>query len=158
MNLLLFKILTQKKYFLIFVIFSLAMGLVYPLLQVAPQGLNNFWFWFGLLKPIDWLLYLLYSVVFGLSFSVFVWRNDKKLCSTSQLWQSGILGFFSSFFATLIPLCPQCFSYLVFVIPTTGLSFLAEYRREIMLVVVGLMGVSLWLLGAFDSFSSSRQN
>ncbi|MEW5805147.1 MAG: hypothetical protein AB1721_00225 [Patescibacteria group bacterium] len=156
MKIVLFSVLRKPKYFFNAIVFSFAMGLFYPLVQVAPQGLNNFWFWFSLLKPIDWLVYLVYSLVFGLSFAVFVWRNDEKICSTSKLWQSGILGSLSSFLAAAVPFCPQCLSFLAIALPTAGFSFLAQYRIWVMLGIIGLMLIALWLLGGFGRINSNK--
>jgi len=34
-------------------------------------GINNFFFWFSLLKPVDWFFYFVFCLFFGLGFSLF---------------------------------------------------------------------------------------
>lgn len=151
MNWLVFKILSQKKYFLTFAILSILMAVIYVLIQVVPEGLNNFWFWFSLLKPWDWLFYVVFCLLFGINFALFSWRNDFKVCSSGQKIKTGIFGGLGAFFSTFLPICPQCLSFLGLVLPIGFLGFLIQYRSLILGTSVFLMITSLFVLGAFDN-------
>lgn len=157
MSFTIFRILKQRKYFFTFLIFSLAMGVFYPLIQVAQQGANNFFFWFSLLKPVDWFFYVVFCLLFGSSFSLFSWRNDSKVCSVNQKLHTGIWGGLGTFLSVTMPLCPGCLSFLILLFPVGILGILFQYRFWVMLLSVGLMLVSLVILGAFEKTVINNQ-
>ncbi len=147
---LIFRLLKQRRYLVIFLVFSFAMAGFYPVIQVAQQGINNFFFWFSLLKPLDWFFYIVFCLLFGLNFSLFSWRNDSKICSTNQKLHTGIWGGLGTFLSVTLPLCPSCLSFLVLLLPVGILGTLFQYRFWVMGLSAGLMFVSLTVLGAFD--------
>ena len=122
----------------------------YPVIQVAQQGINNFFFWFSLLKPLDWFFYIVFCLLFGLSFSLFSWRNDTKVCSFNQKLHTGVWGGLGSFLSVTLPLCPSCLSFLALLLPVGVLGAIVQYRALVMGLSAGLMFVSLMVLGAFD--------
>ena len=150
MNILLFKVLSRRKYLLTFLAFSLAMGFFYPVVQVAQQGINNFFFWFSLLKPVDWFFYFVFCLFFGLGFSLFAWRNDNKICSANQKLRTGFWGGVGTFLSVALPVCPQCLTFLALLLPVGVLGILLQHRVWIMGLSAGLMFLSLIVLGAFD--------
>jgi len=152
-NFLIFQIFRQKRYFSIFVVFSLAMGIFYPVIQVAQQGINNFFFWFTLLKPVDLVFYILFCLLFGLCFSLFTWRNDYKVCNVGHKFKSGFFGGLGTFLSVTLPICPSCLSFLALLLPLSFMGFLAQYRFWMMFLSTGLMFVSLIILGAFGENS-----
>ena len=153
MKIVLFQVLKQKKYFLIFLVFSFAMAGFYPAIQVAQQGINNFFFWFSLLKLVDWIFYVVFCLLFGLSFSLFSWRNDYKVCNAGHKVKSGFFGGVGTFLSVTLPICPSCFSFLTLLLPVSFLGFLIQYRFWVMFLSAGLMFVSLVILGAFEKLT-----
>jgi len=147
---LIYRVLAQKKYFFLFLVFTLAMAVFYPVVQVSQQGVNNFFFWFSLLKTADWIFFIALCVIFGLNFSLFSWRNDRKICSSRQKIKTGFFGGLGAFLATVLPLCPQCLSFLALLLPVGFLGVLVQYRFWVMAASVSLMVWSLFILGAFD--------
>lgn len=147
---LIFRVLKQKRYLIIFLVFSLAMAGFYPVIQVAQQGINNFFFWFSLLKPVDWFFYIVFCLLFGSSFSLFSWRNDSKICSTNQKLHTGIWGGLGSFLSVTLPLCPSCLSFLVLLFPVGVMGILFQYRFWMMGLSSGLMILALVVLGGFE--------
>lgn len=145
-----FKMLKKRSYLALSLFLSALILFLYPFSQVLPQGLNNFRFWFSLLSPLEWLLYLLYGFLFGLTLSLFVFRWRQKSCPVSKKFGSGISGGVGTFLGFLLPQCPACFSLVVLFLPLSFVSFFAAYTTEIMLVSVLLLVASLWVLGAFD--------
>lgn len=141
--------LRKKKYAILTIIFSCAMALFYPAVQVLPQGIRHFWFWFTILKPLDWFLYIIYAVLFGLSSSFFLWRIDERICTTKRLWGSGIFSMIGMLVANIIPVCPSCLAFLFLLVPVYAMQFFLTYRVWLMAGAIGMMVLGLCILGAF---------
>ncbi len=146
------KMLKEPKYLGLAVGLSLLMLIVYPTIQVLPQGLNNFWFWFSLLTPLRWGLYLLYGILFGITLSFFLWQKSKKVCSFKKATSGGFLGLIGSFLGTSMPLCPACLSWIALLLPFSFALSLAKYSIEIMGFSILLLFLALWFLGGFQKY------
>lgn len=143
------RMFKEKRYLFLAVAFSFLMFFLYPFLQVLPQGLNNFWFWFSLLTPQGLFLYLLYGIVFGTTLSFFLWQKSQKTCSFRKTAEGGFLGFLGSFLGVSAPLCPACLSWLVLLLPASLGFSLINYSIEITIFGIFLLFFVLWLFGAF---------
>lgn len=145
------KMLKEAKYLALAIGLSFLMFFLYPFLQVLPQGgLNNFWFWFSLLTPLAWFLYLLYGILFGITLSFFLWQRSKKVCLPAKKSRGGFFGLVGSFLGTSAPLCPSCLSWVALILPfSVGLSLL-KYNIEIMVFSIILLFLALWLRGGFQ--------
>ncbi len=144
------KMLKEPKYLGLAFGLSVLMFFLYPAIQILSQGLNNFWFWFSLLTPLRWAFYLLYGLLFGITFSFFFWQRSKKVCSFRKATKGGFFGLVGTFFGVSIPLCPACLSWVALLLPVSlGLS-LAKYSIEIMAFSILLLFLALWFLGGFQ--------
>ncbi len=149
-TLLVIRMLKDPKYLGLVLGLSIFMFFLYQVLQILPQGLNNFWFWFSLLTPLTWLLYFLYGILFGLTLSFFIWQRSKKLCSFKKKTKGGLFGLVGGFFGISASICPACLSWVVLILPfSLGLS-LIKYSIEIMVFSILLLLLALWFLGAFQ--------
>lgn len=148
--------LKDRKYLGLTVGLGLLMLFLYSFLQVLPQGLNNFWFWFSLLTPLRWALYLLYGILFGLTLSFFIWQRFKKVCLPQKRTGGGFFGLFGSFFGASAPLCPACLSWAVLLLPASLGLYLIKYSIEIMVFGILLLFLALWFLGAFSKYGGIK--
>lgn len=135
--------LKNKKYFGLSLILSLLVLFLYPFLQVLPQGLNNFWFWFSFLMPLATLFYFLYGILFGVAVSFFIWRRQQKICPK-------FLGGLGVSVGGLASNCAACLSLAAFVLPISFVLFFAKYNAVMMGLSVILLFISLGFMGAFQ--------
>lgn len=148
-TLLVISMLKDPKYLGLVLGLSIFMFFLYPFLQILPQGLNNFWFWFSLLTPLTWLLYFLYGILFGLTLSFFFWQRARKLCPLKKETKGGFFGVVGTFFGISTSICPACLSWVVLFLPFSfGLS-LVKYSIEIMILSILLLFLALWFWGGF---------
>ena len=144
------EMLKKKNYLTLNLFFTVLILFLYPFSQTFSQGLNNFWFWFSLLSPPEWVLYFLYGILFGLTFSFFIFKWRQKICPIFRKFGSGVSGFFGAFLGLLLPQCPACFSLAAVFLPLSFVSFFTAHTAEIMLISVILLAGSLWFLRAFN--------
>jgi hypothetical protein len=142
--------LKEPKYFVLAVVFGLLIMAFYAFLQVLPQGLNNFWFWFTLLNPFTWFLYLLYGILFGVTLSFFIWQRAKKIFSVRKIGRVGFLGAFGCFLGTTAPMCLACTPWVTLFLPISVVLPLLRYQVEILVLSVFLLFLALWFLGGFQ--------
>lgn len=146
---LIIKMLKEPKYLGLVFVLSTLMLIIYPVIQILPQGLNNFWFWFSLLTPLRWGLYLLYAILFGTTLSFFFWQRSKKVCSLKKTRKGGILGTVGTLFGSSASLCPACLSWVALILPFSFALSLTKYSLEIMILSILMLLLALWFLGAF---------
>lgn len=136
-----------------FAVFIMAL---YAFLQVLPQGLNNFWFWFSILNPFGWVLYFLYGILFGITLSFFVWQRAKRIYPVRGFAKGGIFGVLGSFFGTTAPVCAGCLPWAAILFPTSFVSALLKYNSLVMVFSIALLVFALWLLGGFSKYNVQR--
>ena len=145
-NILIFEMLKEKKYFFLAIFFVALTLLFYAFLQVLPQGLNNFWFWFTILTPFNWLLYITYGILSGLNISLFLWQKSQKTCPVPMNTKGNVLGATGALAGATTSLCSACFPWIAFVFPV---SFSFNYSIPIMILSIILLFISLVYFGAF---------
>ena len=140
----LFKILKQEKYLAIAIVAAIAMLIVYPLFQ----SLGNLSTWLTFISPLNFVLYVVFSVLFGVTVGVqyYSFKEKQKSCelksASSQV--GSILGVFAF-------QCPACVPVLAQVLGFNTVIFLSAYKTQLILIGIALMLVSLHLLGSFKS-------
>jgi uncharacterized membrane protein YqaE (UPF0057 family) len=144
------SVLRIKNYKLIAIFAAIAMALVYPYLQVALNGgFFNYFFWFEVLLQesiLNAVLYLAFSVLFGLvvSLSIYNWKN--RTCSIKGGVGSGgaasLLGIFTS-------QCSACLSLASLFLPITAVGALAVYNTVFNFISIGVLLLSLYMMGGF---------
>ena len=152
-----FLIFKNKLYFLLAAILTFLMLGLYPFVQILPQGLNNFWFWFSLLTPIRWVLYISYSILFSLTFSFFIARWQSKSCDLKKQTKGGVTGFAAGFIGLILPQCAACISIAAIFLPLSFVVFLAKYTTPMMIMGNLLLVFSLYSMGAFKRTNDAEQ-
>lgn len=140
----LYKILIHEKYLAVAIVSAIAMLIVYPIFQ----SLGNVGTWITFIKPSNFLLYLVFSVLFGITLAVqyHSFKEKSKSCELKSVpSQAGsILGLFAF-------QCPACIPVLAQVLGLNTVVFLSVYKTPLILIGLALMFVSLHLLGAFKN-------
>ena len=138
----LFKILSEKRYLATTIIATVAMLVFFPIFQ----SLGNLDIWFEFIQPLNFLLYLVFSVLFGITISVQYYSYKQKVASCEIKSASGGAG---SLFGIFAFQCPACIPILGQALGLNTVIFLSAYRTPLMLIGIALMLFSLNLLGAF---------
>ena len=142
----LFKILSEKRYLATAVAATFVMLLIFP----TFQSLGNLDIWFTFISPLNFVLYMIFSILFGITMSIqyHSFRQKIQACELkSASSQAGsILGIFAF-------QCPACIPILAQALGFNTVIFLSAYRTPLMLIGLVLMFVSLYLLGAFTKGS-----
>jgi len=120
----------------------------YPFIQILPQGLNNFWFWFTLLTPMRWALYILYGSLFGATVSFFIFHWNTKVCSIEKRTASGITGLTGTLTGIVLPQCAACISIAAIFLPTSTALFLVQHTTAVMVFSNLLLFGALYSMGA----------
>ena len=138
----LFKILSEKRYLAIAVAATFVMLLIFP----TFQSLGNLDVWFGFISPLNFVLYLIFSVLFGITISTqyYSFRQKVQACELKSAGsQAGsLLGIFAF-------QCPACIPILAQALGFNTVIFLSIYRTPLILLGILLMLISMYLLGAF---------
>lgn len=146
--------LKNRKYLVLSASLAGLILFLYPFLQVLPQGLHNFGFWFSLLTPLRWFLYLSYGVLFGLAASFTVFSRREKVCPVPGNG-SGAFGGLGVLLGIILPQCQACFSLAAIFLPFSAIAFLATHLVEFMAISIILLLLSLWIQGAFQKKNST---
>ena len=144
------ELVHDKKYLFLAVFFSVFMAFLYPFVQVLPQGLNNFWFWFTILTPVSFILYIIYSLLFGITFSFIILGYRHKICSVSKSSGAKFSGTLGTAITIILPQCGACISLAAIFLPLSVVSLFLRYKIEVMAVSIALLVFSLWISGAFN--------
>lgn len=145
----LLEVLKIKRYALIALIFSLGMALIYPYLQVALNGgFYNYGFWFEVIlsqSKLNFVLYLLFSILFGVvvSYSIYSWKHKK--CGVKSLGSGG----FGSIVAMLTSQCSACLSLASLFLPAAAVSAFFVYNTLFNFISIGALLLSIYLMGGF---------
>ena len=79
------SILKKRNYAIIAIVSAISMALIYPYLQVALNGgFYNYFFWFEIIlnqSILNFILYLLFSILFGLVVSINIYNWKNRTCS-----------------------------------------------------------------------------
>ncbi len=145
----LIDVLKKPKYFSLAVISTIIITVIYIYTQVLGI-IENIEIWFASIPFYNAILFVVFAVLFGITFSfqVFNWLQPKT-CSINRKISgaggsgAGTAGLF------LVAQCPACASLGALFLPIGAISFLAEYGWAINLFSIGLLFFTLNYLGAF---------
>lgn len=143
------SVFKSRPYFFLAAFLAIFMLGLYPFVQILPQGLNNFWFWFTILTPARWILYIFYGALFGLTAAFSIWRLKDKTCPVSVKAQNGAKGAVGMIAGMLLPQCAACFSLASLLLPASAALFLAQYTTQFMIASNLLLLITLYSMGAF---------
>jgi len=140
----------------------LAVGLAICMFFVTPiiQSFNTslaFEIWFRDLyqKPLNSALYLIFSVLFGMFVTFYLFSKKRCIdCKTSKATKSGIAGTLLGF---MIGVCPACFSFIGFLVPLSASIFLTAFAPIFITLSMAIILYSILRVGGFRSVSINRK-
>jgi hypothetical protein len=140
-----------RRRFLIAIISSLGIFLLTPVIQLINTPLAfEIWFLDILTKPVNSLLYIIFSILFGMFISLYMYvkrdicidceRVDIKASNAN----TGILGTVIGF---IIGVCPACFSLIGVLLPLGVSITLSAYSSYFTLLSIAIILFSIFKLG-----------
>lgn len=121
--------------------------LLVPVIQLAVTSLA-FEIWFRTLvdRPLNSALYVIFSVMFGLLISLYVYSRNKCIdCKKSDV----NAGFGGATLGFVLGVCPACFSLIAVALPLSGSILLTAYAPAFTLLAIGIIVFSVHRLGGF---------
>ena len=153
-EILLFRAMKEKP--LLVVALAVVMFFVTPIIQSFNTSLA-FEIWFRDLyqKPLNSSLYIIFSVLFGMFITVYLYSRSRCIdCKTSKATKSGIAG---TLLGLMIGVCPACFSFIGFLIPLSASIFLTAFAPIFMIGSIAIILYSIFRIGGFKSISVNRE-
>lgn len=148
-----FQIIKNKKYAATAFFSALAMLITYPLIQTLAVGVNNLDVWIADTKPINLILYVIFSIVFGIFFAIQIFNLKQKTCSIGEKITSATSGSIASLVAILVPQCPACVSLVTLFLPASSAlvlgGFFVKYNTLLISTSILLLILGIYLLGGF---------
>lgn len=145
----LLNVLSQAKYAAISVVSAAVMAVVYIYTQVLGNP-HNISVWFATIPPTNLLLFLAFTVIFGITFSfqVYNWLQPKTCTINQKVGAAGSTGIGTTGLF-LVAQCPACASLGSLFLPLSALTFLTEFSWLINLAGIGLLIFTINYLGGF---------
>lgn len=136
---------------LIVIIFALIIFFITPLIQSFNTTLAfQIWFRDLIEKPVNSILYLSFSTLFGSFIALYLFSRNKCIeCKTENNFKKASIGFSGSFVGFFIGVCPACFSLIGFMIPLGTSIFLTTYAPLFILISILIILFSIYKLGGF---------
>ena len=140
------EVLKIRKYLGLAIIFAVALFAFYAYTQVLFI-VGNLDLWLATIPRYNLALFSIFAALFGITLSYQVYlKQQPKTCSIAKTSSAGALGTFVSFFAVQ---CPACASIGVLFLPVSTIALLTVYSTLINLASIGLVLLTLYLLGGF---------
>ncbi len=145
----LLEVLKKHSYLALAVSSSIIFAIIYVYTQLLGI-IENFGVWLATIPPENGFLFIVFSVLFGitLSFQVYNWGQPKTCALNKKVKGAGSsgIGIFAFFFVSQ---CPACASLGAIFLPLSVSVFLTQYSLLITLISIGLLLFTLNYLGAF---------
>ncbi len=149
----LISVLKRPKYILLATVAAVAMLFFYAWTQVIFIT-HNLDIWFADIPGLNLAMFLVFAALFGITLSYQVWlRFQPKVCAMGKQSTPGLLGSIVAFFVVQ---CPACASLGALFLPISAISILTIYSPIINLASIGLLLLTLHLLGAFKPAQTGR--
>jgi len=129
-------------------IFS-AIGIFFltPIIQLLVTPIAfEIWFKTLIAKPLNAILYIVFSFLFGLFISLYLY--DKNKCEDCKV-QDIKAGFGGAILGFVLGVCPACFSLIGALLPLAGNIFLTTYSHIFLLLSIIVLIFSINKLGGF---------
>ena len=140
-----------KKNLWIAIVSMVAILIILPVIQTGfLQNSINAWFLTLIKSPFNTLLYIIFSILFGaiIALQFYIVKNPK-ICKDCATKKGTSTGYFGASFGFLVGVCPACIGLLGLILPLGASITLTYYGWAFMLVAIGIMTVSIYLLGGF---------
>lgn len=124
---------------------AIGIFLLLPVIQLAVTPLA-FEIWYKTLidRPLNSALYIIFSFMFGMLISLYVYTKNKCIdCKKSDV----NAGFGGATLGFILGVCPACFSLIGVLLPLGGSIFLTQYAPAFTLLSIGIILFSVYKLG-----------
>src|SRR5215208_5981365 len=150
-NIILLNAIKEKPFIAIGL--AIAIFFITPIIQSFSTSLA-FEIWFRDLyqKPLNSILYIVFSMLFGIFISMYLYsrRNKCTKCDIKTTYHS-TSGFIGSFLGFMLGVCPACFSFVGFLLPLSTSILLTTYTPFFTLLSIAIIIFSINKLGGFKN-------
>ncbi|TAK18288.1 MAG: hypothetical protein EPO37_05690 [Nitrosarchaeum sp.] len=137
-----------KEKLVIAITASIGIFFLTPLIQGITTSLAfDIWFADIVHKPLSSIPYGIFSVLFGMFISLYLYSKNK--CTDCK--PGAKTGFGGSTLGFVLGVCPACFSFIGFLLPLSGSIFLTTYSSLFMLVAIGIVSFSIHKMDGFKN-------
>lgn len=120
---------------------------MFPTIQmvITPLALE-IWYRTFIERPANSVLYVVFSVLFGLLVSLYLYSKNKCLDCRKRDVDTGFTGAITGF---VLGVCPACFSIIGVFLPLGFSILLTVYAPAFTALSIGMILFSIWRLGGF---------
>lgn len=116
-----------------------------PVLQLINTPLAfDIWFLDLYQKPLNSILYIAFSVLFGMFISLYLYARNKCLDCRPEKARAGFAGSVVGF---MVGVCPACFSFIGVLLPLGPTIFLTSYSPIFTGISIAIVLFSIYKLG-----------
>lgn len=145
-NIILFEAVKKKP--AIALLSAIGIFFLNPLIQSFTTPLAfEIWFTDISQKPLNSILYFVFSGLFGMFISLYLYSKNKCIDRKPDA-KTGMSG---SMLGFVIGVCPACFSFIGFLLPLGGSLFLTTYSPLFLLLAIGIVSFSIHKMGGFKT-------
>ncbi len=152
-NIILLNAIKEKPFIAIGL--AITMFFITPIIQSFSTSLA-FEIWFRDLyqKPLNSILYIVFSILFGIFISLYLYSRNKCIrCNLKPTHSTS--GFVGSFLGFMLGVCPACFSFIGFLLPLSTSILLTTYTPFFTLLSIAIIILSLNKLGGFKNANAN---
>src|SRR5437867_4900644 len=118
-----------------------------PLIQMISTPLAfDIWFTDLQQKPLNSMLYVAFSILFGAFISLYLFTRNKCFECKSENARTGFAGSVAGF---MVGVCPACFSFIGLLLPLGPTLFLTTYSPLFTILSISIIVFSIFKLGGF---------
>ena len=137
-KLILFEAVKEKPFLTILA--AVGIFFITPVIQSLTTSLAfKIWFTDLVQKPINSILYITFSVLFGMLVSLYLYTRDKCIDCKKDV-KTGVIGTILGF---MLGICPACFSLIGFLLPLGGILFLTAYSPLFIIIAIAAVLFSI---------------
>ncbi|MBI2675169.1 MAG: hypothetical protein HYX24_01825 [Candidatus Aenigmarchaeota archaeon] len=126
---------------------AIGIFLLTPLIQMTTTPLAfKIWYLTLLDRPLNTALYLVFSILFGLFISLYLYTRNRCLNCNRRDVSAGFGGATLGF---VLGVCPACFSLIGALLPLSGSILLTAYSPLFTVLSIGIIIFSIHRLGGF---------
>lgn len=124
-----------------------------PLIQLINTPLAfDIWFLDLQQKPASSILYIAFSILFGMFISLYLFTRNK--CLDCKPEKGGAkTGFAGSVIGFMVGVCPACFSFIGVLLPLGPTLFLTSYSPVFTGISIAIILFSIYKLGGFKRYA-----
>ncbi|GBC71170.1 hypothetical protein HRbin02_00949 [Candidatus Calditenuaceae archaeon HR02] len=103
-------------------------------------------------KPLNSVLYIAFSILFGMFISLYSFT--RNMCLDCKSEKSTRMGFVGSVIGLMFGICPACFSFIGILLPLGLILFLTYYSPIFTVISISIVFFSIYKLGGFKTLNA----